>query len=157
MKSLLFILIFPVFCSAQQIVLLDRNFKEPMRIASAITKDDLLKGWFPIHIKDVDSVIKKVSWFQKYIDTGQQHENESIVMNAGNSNFITQVEKQGHTNNYYVVLNTTTSDFGATMLLVKKRDGKKRALQKLNIFIDYVRNNMSILEEDLNLVFTNRR
>lgn len=148
MKALIFSLLFPIFCSAQQIVLLDRGFKEPMRVTNTITTGDLLKGWFPIHIKDVDSIVKKVAWFQKYINTGQRHENESIVMNVGNTNFISQVEKQGNSNNYYIVLNTTTGNYGATMLLVKKRDSKKRALQKLNIFIDYLRNNMSVLEED---------
>ncbi len=148
MKSLIISLIFPVFCSAQQVVLLDRAFKEPIRVTNAITTDDLLKGWFPIHIKDVDSIIKKVNWFQKYIDTGQRHENESIIMNVGNTNFISQVEKQGNSNNYYIVLNTTTGNIGSTLLLVKKRDGKKSALQKLNIFIDYIRNNMSVLEQD---------
>jgi len=139
---LIFLFFVPLFGHTQKLALIDRKFYYPIDIADTITLEQVAKGTVPIYHKDIFSVIKIVEWIADY--TARINEQESFVIKTGNSEFIITIGKEGRVNTYTIVLNTDTGNFKTSILLVDN-ETNKRATQRLNIFLDYLKNNYSAL------------
>lgn len=144
MKALLLLLmLFPAVLTAQQIALIDRNFKRPLEFTDSATMEHLFDGYFPVYVRDLNLVLQKATWIFKYIDTGKPNTDVSSDIPAGNSRFFYQAVNLPKITRQQLVLSTQTNSLGSSIKLIHPADPKKRALQKLNVFMDYVKNNIS--------------
>ena len=149
MKTSLFILLIVAKTAvAQEIVLLDRSFRKPIAVTQNVTAAQLQDRKFPIYVTDLDSVIKIIENLANHINTGAVHEGGTQMLAVGHSQFsITTYNKQNY-NNYSIHFSTQSGDLGASVKLVKQEDNTRKAVQRLRIFLDYLKNNQHILEQE---------
>ena len=146
MKSLLLILLFsPLLSIGQKLVLIDRNFQQPLSIIDTITMEQATKGALPLYFKDLRSVISTMEWLIKEINSGKNN-NKSFHLKIGNSKCIVKAENNGSRNIYNIVLNTNTGSF-KTSIVLASHETSKRAAQRLSIFMDYLKNNIAAVPE----------
>lgn len=147
MKSFLLFLFFASFTgNAQQLVLVDRNFQLPLKVTDTITVEQVSKGLMPIYFKDVYTVITSMERLVKYMNAGKMNKEDILDLKMGNSICVVQTEKTGRLNTYNIVLNTMTSKLKTHMVLAAS-EPNKRAVQRLNIFMDYLKNNSPVIAE----------
>ena len=146
MKTLLLILFFsPLFCNAQKIVLIDRNFYHPVILADSFSIEQASRGLLPVYQKDLQAVNRQMQWLIKHIiSPGEINTEESIVLKMGSSNCIVTTEKNRRIGKYSIVLNTEIDNV-KTSIVLASGEPNKRALQRVAIFMDYLNNNSSLL------------
>lgn len=148
MKTLLLLLLLPCFAHAQTITLVDRAFKAPVTVTPALTARQLSGKLFPIYTTDLDSVILLTEHLVHYIDAAAAHEPTMQLRAAGHSLFSITAQREGSYNTYGIFLSTRAGDLGASLELVKPGYGNKRAVQQLQLFLDYLKNNRHIAAEN---------
>ena len=147
MKTLLLILFFsPLFCTAQKLLLIDRNFYHPVVMADSISLGQALKGLVPVYFKDLRAVSQGMQWLIKQMTNAGIEMEESFTLKMGNSNCIITTEKNRRVDKYSIVLNTEMNNL-KTSIVLASGETKKRAMQRVAIFMDYLRNNSSLLIE----------
>lgn len=141
---LLSLFLAPFFTKAQKLYLIDRAFQRPLLVSDTVSLNEVSKGLMPIHVKDIDALLKGIAWLTDNIDNGKFKKDEVKDMHAGYTRFITRIERTGSMNKYNVVLNTKVGNINTSMVVVA-RENSKRALQRLYILADYLRNNRAAL------------
>jgi hypothetical protein len=63
------------------------------------------------------------------------------IFKAGHSQFAVTTLRAGSYNTYEIYLSTRSGNLGASLELVKRGDGPKKALQQVQVFLDYLKNN----------------
>lgn len=148
MKHLLLIIFFqPLLSNAQPYALLHRHLLHPVEVTAQLESDKIAGHYFPIQVKDLEDMMKMVS---QYIDSIDQNKNgvvETEIKLGYSRLFIRRsgVKKMGCS----VFLFTRAKDHGFTFDLVQARDNKRRALQKMKTFLDYLRNNHFLVKEKI--------
>lgn len=138
----------PLIVNAQKLALIDRKFEQSITIVDTVTGDQLTKGSLPVYEKDIATVIELMQRLAKKISSDEAATLESFDIKMGNSKCIVNSEKIGSRYNYNVVLNTSMQNF-KTSILLADHEPNKRAAQRINIFVDYLRNNMAAIGERL--------
>lgn len=147
MRSFLLILFFVPFPGrAQKLALIDRNFQQPINIVDSVSMEEVAKGVLPVYYKDVASIISAMQWLLKYMGDGKMDKEGFFDLKTGDSKCIVQTEKNGKANKYHIVLNTKTTAFKTSIVLVA-HESNKRAAQRIAMFMDYLRNNTSVMEK----------
>jgi hypothetical protein len=144
---LLLLMMLPLAGFAQKYVLLDRDFIRPVIVTDEVTAGQMHKRRFPVFTKDIDSLIHFTERLQKQMNTRITYETASGYYPVGGSWFVAHREKTGKINKYNITLNTRVNDIGASLELVSNSNGSKTALQKINIFLDYLRNNRVLIKD----------
>ncbi|MCU7551321.1 hypothetical protein OCK74_19520 [Chitinophagaceae bacterium LB-8] len=144
---LLFVLFLPVSMVAQKIALIDRGFKRPILFTDSATTEDIINDYFPVHIEDLKSVLKTTDWFISAIDAGGTQIKDVSNVPAGKSTFYYSESVARKYAFHNIVLSTSTSGFSTSLKLVRFDDSRKRAIQKLLIFTDYIKNNLAVADE----------
>jgi hypothetical protein len=137
----------PVNLAAQKIALIDRGFKRPIQFADSTTMEHLVEGFFPVYVEDLRTVLQKIDLLISYVHEGSIKEKIGDKVPAGKSVFICSSSGTQKHIFHNIVLSTRTSAFSTSLKLVHFTDSRKRALQKLLIFIDYVKNNLAVADE----------
>jgi len=137
------LMLLPLFCGAQEIVLLDRRFKEPVLFAGSFTHEALNTN-FPVYRADVDAVINITETLLAAIRSGKKPEQGARILQAGHSRLTIHSRNSGVYSTQLVVLTSRSGNKGATLELLTEKDGTKKAAQKLLVFLDYLKNNRSI-------------
>jgi hypothetical protein len=140
------LLLLPLFCGAQEIALLDRHFKEPVRLSGALTSETLYHS-FPVHRADLDSVIRITENLLSALHSSKPPKDNNLFLQAGHSLFAIRTWNAGAHSTHSVVLSTLLGNKGATLALVSENDGTKKAARKLLVFLDYLKNNRPVLAE----------
>jgi hypothetical protein len=140
----LVLFLLPAFANAQKLLLLDRNFQEPISIVDTITMEKATKGGLAIYARDINTILSSMQKLIKYVDDGKMRKEEVFDLKMGNSKCIVKTEKTGSNSNYNIVLNTNTGNFKTAFVLVA-HETNKRAVQRLTMFMDYLQNNLSVL------------
>jgi hypothetical protein len=144
MKYLLILLaIFPLFVNAQKMMVLDRSLQQPISIVDVISMDEATKGAIAIYAKDMKTIQTSIQALIKHIVNRDKQ--ESFDLEMGNSKCVVKIDKHG-TVNYNIVLNTNTGDFKTAFVLVA-HESEKRAVQRLTMFLDYLRNNLAVIPD----------
>ena len=147
MKTLLLILFFsPFICKAQKLLLIDRNFYHPAGMADSISMEQASKGLLPVYQKDLHTISQGMQWLIKHITTGGIDGEKSFTLKMGNTNCIVTAENNRRVDKYSIVLNTETNNLKTSMVLASG-EPNKRAMQRVAIFMDYLRNNSSLFIE----------
>lgn len=147
MKTLLLLsVLLPVLAGAQKLALIDRSFKTPISFTDSVSRLQVLQNRFIIYSQDIDSLIRVTERFAQYINTGKVHEPATFDIFTGHSHIVAMTRKAGHINSYHLVLSTRTDNIGTSITIVSSA-GKRKAMQKLNIFLDHLRNNRSLLKD----------
>ena len=148
MRVVFFLLVFLPCCTmGQKAILIDRSLRYPVRITDSVTFEQVTKGLMPIYFKDIDSLLKVIDQLKKYIDTGRPNNKKIEDIKFGNSHCFTTTQQQGTTNKYHIVVGTKVNAI-STSITVVPGEPNKRALQRLSIFADYVKNNRALVKED---------
>ena len=147
MKTLLLILFFlPFLGYAQKLVLIDRNFYQPVSLADSISIEQASKGLLPVYHKDLEAIHQGMQWLIKRLTSAEKGQEESFILKMGNSNCIVSTEKSGRIDKYSIVINTDMENL-KTSIVLASGEPNKRALQRVVIFMDYLRNNTSLFIE----------
>jgi hypothetical protein len=148
MRPVLFLLSFiPLFSSAQKLALIDRNFYEPITMVDTMTSAAATEGGLAVYQKDIPMVIERLEQLTKDLGSNRlAPQTHNITL--GNSSCIVITEKKGNQYIHHIMFNTTSENIKTSILLVD-REANKRTLQRLTIFIDYLKNNISALRNNL--------
>jgi hypothetical protein len=145
MKYLSMLLIFlPFFLNAQKMIAFDRSLQRPLSIVDGISMDEATKGAVAIYVKDVATIQASIQLLIKHLVNRDKQ--ESFDLEMGNSKCVVKIEKHGAVNNYNIVLNTNTGDFKTAFVLVA-HESEKKAVRRLTMFLDYLRNNLAIIPD----------
>jgi hypothetical protein len=145
MKYFLILLIFfPFSVNAQKMIALDRSLQQPLSIVDGISMDEATKGAVAIYVKDVETIQASIQLLIKHLVNRDRQ--ESFDLEMGNSKCVVKIEKHGAVNNYNIVLNTNTGDFKTAFVLVA-HESEKKAVQRLTMFLDYLRNNLAVISD----------
>ena len=143
MKYLLLLLLLPLFGSTQKIVLLDRQFRNPVTLTDSISPEQF-PGTFPVYLNQFDSLIKVADHYRQSFNRGRGEKHGPGTFYLGSTKFVSGNKENAYTGNQ--VLIATRVGFVQTSLeLVGPADSNRRAQQKLAVFIDYLRNNRPLL------------
>lgn len=141
MALLLFLLLaVGAIANAQPLVVLDKEWKEPLTLTEH--KGQPL-DWqhFPVYQADIDAVIGWTKWFIEALEEGRQMTAINEIKEAGASRFIGFTNSYRKNPGFQLNLVTRCGNLGYSMALVETSDGRKKGLQKLRAFLDYLRNN----------------
>ena len=141
---LIFLIFFPFSVNAQKMIALDRSLQQPLSIVDGISMDEATKGAVAIYVKDVVTIQASIQLLIKHLVNRDKQ--ESFDLEMGKSKCVVKIEKHGAVNNYNIVLNTSTGDFKTAFVLVA-HESEKKAVQRLAIFLDYLRNNLAIIPD----------
>jgi hypothetical protein len=145
--GMLLFIIFGHVAAAQEIVLVDRDFKRPVSFTRQLTGSQLLSKRFPIYTTDLDSVIAIMEVLSEYLNTGKPHVTTTQVLPVGHSRIMVNTKSAGSGNSYDIFVTTRSEDLGAVMELVKNGAGNKKAMQQVQVFLDYLKNNRHLAAE----------
>jgi hypothetical protein len=137
------LMLLPLFCGAQEIILLDRHFKEPIQFTRSFTREALNSN-FPVYRADIDAIIHITETLLAAIRSGNKPEQGARILQAGHSRLTILGRSSGIYSTQLVVLTSRSGNKGATLELLTEKDGTKKAAQKLLVFLDYLKNNRSI-------------
>lgn len=140
----IFILL-PFLAAAQKAILIDRGLKQPVVLTDSVTFDQMAEGFMPIFFNDIDSLLATIDGLRKYIDTGKPNDEKVEEIRFGNSRCVVATKLQGAANKYRIIIGTTVDGLNTSMVLVAGEVNKK-ALQRLSIFADYLKNNRAIVK-----------
>jgi len=141
MKQILPLLFFiPLLSSAQKIAVIDRNFYEPIAMMDALSTEVAAKGGLIVYQKDITMVIEGLEQLAKKLSYAKKLPAEFNDIKFGNSRCIVITKKLGSKYTHIISLSTSSQNIKTSILLA---DGEtnRRALQRLYIFIDYLRHN----------------
>ena len=142
MKLLLLMLFLPFSIHAQKLLLLDRSLIEPTTFANNISLEQLSKGSFPIYYNDVDPLLSVADQFLKDRNLNGLGKFASKEVKVGQTFFFTHMTSTG---DYRIVLRTKCDNM-VSSIVVANESTRKKAFQRLSIFIDYLKNNIAALE-----------
>ena len=132
----------------QQIVLLDKELREPISISTP-AEETVGFHYFPIYQSDIDTIMKVTEWFIHALEESRTIPVINETKNAGASRFLANTGVFEKTPGFRLNLVTRCGQSGYCMELIKPKDGHKKRLQKLRAFLDYLRNNQFLLEAPL--------
>lgn len=139
MKILIFFLLLaPVLTDAQQLVLLDRNFKEPIMPCEQLSADSVNTETFPMYAADITQVINRLEQYARHLASGKNLPWPSDTLAQGNALLLLTQDA----NNFTCVLETQTEPFWGSLILAYG-NSRKQTLLRLNKFVEYLRNNRS--------------
>lgn len=145
MKLFFLILVFfPFAGSTQEAILIDRSFYAPVNVVDTVIMEQVVAGSMPVLIRDIDSVLSVADRLMETIFRGGPQPDGLLDLKAGNSRWTVRMETQGWRKQYTIILNTKFGLF-ETYLVVASNEMGKRALQRLSIFADYLRNNVTAI------------
>jgi hypothetical protein len=149
MKQILLLLFFiPVFSTAQKIAVIDRNFYEPITMMDVLTTEVATKGGVIVYQKDIALVIEGLELLVRKLSYGTKLPENLKEMKFGNTRCIVIAKKSGNKYSHNITLNTSAQNIKTSILLADD-EPNKRALQRLNIFIDYLKHNSSAIKNNL--------
>lgn len=130
---------------SQSIVLLVKEFKEPLSFSDP-SDETVDLHFFPIYQSDIDSVMKVTEWFIQALEESRTVPVINATKNAGASRFLANTGTFEKVPGFQLNLTTRCGQSGYCMQLVGPKDGHKKRLQKLRAFLDYLRNNQFLVE-----------
>ena len=101
-------------------------------------------GLLAVYHKDLQTISEGMQWLIKHMTRPGIDMEESFVLKMGNSNCIVTTGKNRHANKRSIVLNTEANNI-KTSIVLAAGEPNKRALKRVAIFMDYLRNNSSLL------------
>lgn len=146
MKKLFFsILVVPFFANAQQVMLLDRNFKAPVTLVAEYSMELANNELYPLYTADVQILISKLEEVvqELYAINGQPVKEQFIKF--GGVTFFLQPNKKEPQRELQLMVVSEIGNIYMPLQLISKDDSVKRARQKLLIFLDYLKNNLAVL------------
>lgn len=151
MKAVFLLLLsLPFYAGAQQLVLIDKQLKNPITVVQQVNGERLNGRLFPVYGTDLDSIMLVTNWFIQQLDDSRLAPSESTIKTVGQSRFIAQASSNGNVQYYTIQLITRTGNEGYVFELINNKDGHKKRVQKLRTFLDYLRNNQLLLAEKRN-------
>lgn len=122
--------------------------KMPVEVRTELAAQQIAPFYFPVHTQDLDEMIKVVDQYIHHLDKTKnvdiketiQFGNSRMVINNGQNNVI---------RSFTVYFTTRAKNSGFSLELVNKRDSRNRGLQKMKVFLDYLRNNRLLVNEQV--------
>lgn len=146
--GILLLLLLPGFAYAQTIALLDRAFKNPVTVTETVTSQQLSGKWFPVYIADFENVIRLTERLVRSINNRTLPSSGTQVLGVGHSRVAITAHGTGVHTTYSIFLSTRSGNIGASLQLVKRDEGNRKAVQELLLFLDYLKNNRHMLESE---------
>ena len=128
---------------AQEVVLMDRNLKQPVKLVNTVTLGVLQNGYFPIYKSALDSTINVL----EYILEKQVQQREFKYLNRPVEMEGTQVV--GNLSRHagtHIFLKTTVGTYTTFMDLVSGKEAPFQRERKLYQLLDYLKNNRPLVE-----------
>ena len=132
----------------QPVILLDKEWKEPLTVVSETERPSNLQ-FFPVYKSDIDTVIKMMEWFIQACEESRTFPEINGIKEAGASRFVSAAGVFGKMPGFKLNLVTHCGHEAYCMELVTLTDGRKKRLQKLRAFLYYLRNNRFLVDTPL--------
>ena len=145
-RILLLLFLVPLLSSAQKIAVIDRHFYEPIAMMDVLTTEVATKGGLIVYQKDIAPVIEGLEQLARKLSSGTKLTDNFGEMKFGNTSCIVTTKKAGRRYTHNIVLNTNSQNIKTSIHLADD-EPNKRAVQRLNIFIDYLKHNLSAIKK----------
>lgn len=143
--SLLIFIFLGLSLSAQKYALVDRSFKKPILFSDSVTINQVSKGYFPINVKDMDSLFANISYIREQLKGVQRAKFKSYKIKSGNTIIQLTTIPHAYGDAYNILLITTANNLNAEYLLSDNQALNKKAVKKLNSFMDFIKKDKDIM------------
>ena len=143
--SLLILIFLGLTLSAQKYALVDRSFKKPILFSDSVTINQVSKGYFPINVKDMDSLFANISYIREQLKGVQRAKFKSYKIKSGNTIIQLTTIPHAYGDAYNILLITTANNLNAEYLLSDNQALNKKAVKKLNSFMDFIKKDKDIM------------
>lgn len=143
--SLLIFIFLGLSLSAQKYALVDRSFKKPILFSDSVTINQVSKGYFPINVKDMDSLFANISYIREQLKGVQRAKFKSYKIKSGNTIIQLTTIPHAYGDAYNILLITTANNLNAEYLLSNNQALNKKAVKKLNSFMDFIKKDKDIM------------
>lgn len=145
MKFLFIVLLLPFLSIGQKLALLDRSFQQPIKITDTFTMEQASMGALAVYFNDMPSIISTMQSLIKNINEGAIKEG-ALDVPMGSSLCVVRTRKIGRVSMHNIVLTTKVNGL-RTVFTIANQETHKKTLQRLTMFLDYLRNNASVMEK----------
>jgi hypothetical protein len=143
----IFFMILPLCVAGQNIILLDRNLKEPIQFTDTLTAAHLHQGLFPIHQHDLTTMINTLNDMVRTIGMGKETRNKTY--NFTNSYLALVVFNKAYPIGYRVILNTELGGYKTSIELLQPQSALKATVVQLENVLAYLKHNIAAFRNDL--------
>jgi hypothetical protein len=141
-------LIFPLISFGQgKYALIDKNYKLPILFSDSISVEQVSKGFFPVEVKHIDTLIANIKYLQEMLTHLQRAKMESFELRASNAIFKTKRVPYAYGDRYETIIESTSGEVVAQLKLVNSNLKNKKNAENLGKVLDYLRNNKSFFRE----------
>lgn len=123
---------------AQSIALLDLQLQSPVTYTDSLTLEAVLKGTFPVYVKDVKPIISALEQLRKEINLSDADTEENSKLYIGHTALILQTQTAGRKKICHISLLTECNGLETYMPLTEGTFDRV-AQQKLIAFADYLK------------------
>ena len=131
-------ILFIIFClfnttliGAQDILLIDKKFKEPARHADEFNANQFFNKQFPVYRSEVEVISQKADALARRLDRSDLLPLQKDTIYAGHSRLIFFNQYNGYANEITVILSTWINDMELNMFLIKQEENMRNAQLKL--------------------------
>ena len=131
--------------SAQKFALIDRDFKKPIIFTDSVTINQVSKGYFPINVKDFDSLFANIIYLIDELKNIQRAKFKSYKIKSGSTTIQITTVPHAYGDAYNILLITSVNNLNAEYLLSNNQDLNKKATKKLNSFMNFIKKDSEIM------------
>ncbi|HEU4469620.1 MAG TPA: hypothetical protein VFR58_00935 [Flavisolibacter sp.] len=140
----LVLVILPFSVLAQsKFALIDKNLEQPVIYTDSVTVEQVIKGYFPIENKSVDSLIANLIYLREMLSKMQRAKMESFELRASNAVITTIRIPYAYGDRYDAVAQTNNGQVQAKLNLLTSKDSNKDNMKRIKKLLAYLESNQS--------------
>jgi hypothetical protein len=129
--------------SAQEIILLDRKWKQPVQQVDTLTFALLQNGYFPVYKRDMDTMISILEMIVEKQVQQKKFKYLNPPLTLKGTEVVGGLSRRAKNQ---IFVKTTTGSFSTSMPLLTGDEAPTQKEKKLSQLLDYLKNNRLILE-----------
>ena len=142
MTSRLLILLFYLFItnisSGQDMLLMDKQLKNPPQYANEFNANLFFKNKFPIYTSEIQMIKQNADELARMLDRFNLKTSHQDTLYAGHSKFIFFNQPKGYANEFTVILSTRVDKVELNLTIIQQEHNKRNAQLKLLGLVDYL-------------------
>ncbi len=136
---LLFLYLFQTTNAASQnMLLIDKQFKDPPQHVNEFQTTQFFNNKFPIYTNEIQLVKQNADALARMLDRFDLKPLQQDTLLAGHSKFIFFNQQSGYANEMTVILSTSVNNMELNLTLISQEHNKRNAQLKLLGLVDYL-------------------
>ena len=129
----------------QRVALLHKDFEKPIIYTDSVTAEQMT-DYFPVEIKDFDTLHASLRELSKMLRTRQRSKFESFEYRAGSTILKTTKQTKTHGDAFFVTAITKVDEIQSVYSLTKKSNNNASNARRLDKILSYISTNKSLFK-----------